>query len=254
MTGRQYWSLLREFTICGFKLRDQGSLLGFLWTLLHPLMLLLVLYMLFQDRLGSSIEHFRIYVLIGIIHWSFFATATTKTVNSIAMRREVVGNIYFPREILVFSDVGTVLISFVLELLVLFVFMVAEGIPFQATWFLLPLSILLQSLFIIGIGLLLATLQIYVRDIERIWTIVLRIGFFLVPIFYDPMVIKSDVQRTIYLCNPLTQIMIFSRSLLIDGRVPDGLWTLYTVAVGILLAAAALVFFKKMEPSFAERC
>lgn len=251
--GRQYWNLMREFTICGFKIRDQGSVLGFLWTLLHPLLLLVVLYLLFRERLGSSIPHFRIYLLIGIIHWSFFSTATTKTVTSITQRRELVGNIYFPREILVISDVGTVIISFVLELGVLFGFVIVDGIPVRVAWLALPLVAFLQGLLIVGVGLFLAAAQVFVRDIERIWTIVLRIGFFLVPIFYDVAMIRDDLHRRIYLLNPLARFMEFSRSILIDGRLPDPGWMLYTFALGAGLTWLGFRLSRRLEPLFAER-
>lgn len=252
-TRQHYWSLIREFTVSGFKLRDQGSLLGFLWTLLHPLALLAVLYFLFQFRLGNETPFFRVYLLIGIIHWSFFSTATTKTVTSIGRRDHLVLNINFPREILVISDVGSVLISFVLELVVLLVFLVVEGVPFHLTWFLLPAVIGLQALLILGVGLALASLQVFVRDVERIWTIVLRIGFFLVPIFYEASIIESDFQRRVFLCNPLAQIMQFSRSVLIEGVVPSPGWVLYTLLFGGVLLGGAMVFFKRLEPRFAER-
>ncbi len=248
-----YWNLLRQFTISGFRLRDQGTILGFLWSLLHPLALLAVLYVLFQFRLGGDIPHFRIYLLIGIIHWSFFSTATMKAVASITRREHLVQNVRFPGEILVISDVGTVLISFVLELLVLFAFILIEGISFHFTWLLLPLVILLQTFFILGVGLLLSLLQVFIRDVERIWTIVLRIGFFLVPIFYRPSIIENDLQRKLFLCNPLAQIMQFSRSILIDGRLPDFGWVLYTSFVGIGFFFVAFIMFKKLEPRFAER-
>jgi ABC-2 type transport system permease protein len=250
---KAYWSLLREFTVCGFKLRDQGTVLGFLWTLLHPLLLLAVLYLLFRNRLGTEIPHFRIYLLVGIIHWSFFSTATTKAIQSVALRRDLVTNVHFPREILVIGDVGTVLISFVLEIGVLFGFILVEGIPVRAAWLLLPVIAGLQGLLIVGVALFLAAAQVFVQDIERIWTLVLRIGFFLVPIFYDPRVIENDLHRQIFLLNPLTQIMTFSRTVLIEGRIPDASWMIYTLAIGLLLTALSLRFFRRLEPSFAER-
>jgi lipopolysaccharide transport system permease protein len=227
--------------------------LGFFWTLLHPLLLLLVLYLLFRNRLGGQIEHFRIYLLIGIIHWSFFSTATTKAVNSIVQRRELVVNVFFPREILVIGDVGTVLISFVLEILVLFAFIAAEGIPVRMTWLLLPAIVALQTLLVVGFGLLLAGLKVFLQDIERIWTITLRIGFFLVPIFYTPDIIADEMQRRIFLLNPLTRIMGFSREILLQGTVPSPLWMAYTLGFGAALVFLSLRLFKRLEPSFAER-
>ncbi len=253
LSAQRYTNLLREFTICGFKLRDQGSLLGFVWTLLHPMLLLLVLSMLFSSRLKENIPHPTIYLLIGIIHWSFFSTATTKTVNSITGREGLVRNVAFPREILVISDVGTVLMSFVLEIGVLFVFVFANGLTPHMAWLALPIVILLQALLIVGVGLFLALTRVFVRDIERIWGIVLRIGFFCVPIFYTTAILSHEWQRILFQCNPLAQIMGFTRAILIDGRMPSLLGMTYTLVFGVLFAAAGLVLFKRYEPRFAEK-
>ncbi len=251
--ARQYGNLLREFTICGFKLRDQGSVLGFVWTLLHPLLLLLVLSLLFSQRLAEDIRHPTLYLLIGIVHWSFFSTATSKAVNSIAAREDLVRNVPFPREILVLADVGTVLISFVLEVGVLFLFVFASGVPVQWTWLLLPAVIAIQAVFVTGVALALACARVFVRDIERVWTIVLRIGFFCVPIFYTSAILTTDLQRWIFACNPLAQLMGFSRSLLIDGRVPAFGWLGYALAVSAGVLGVGLFLFKRLERAFPER-
>ena len=248
-----YWNLVREFTVCGFKIRDQGTVLGFCWTLLHPLLLLVVLYTLFKDRLGGNIPHFRVYLLIGIIHWSYFSTATTKAVTSIVLRRDLVTHVSFPREILVIGDVGTILISFVLEMAVLFLFLLVEGIPPRLVWMLMPLVIGLQTMLIVAFSLFLASLQVFVKDIERIWTIILRIGFFAVPIFYQTSMIQDPYLRWVLECNPLTQLMEFSRGLLIDGALPSPTWILYTLAFSTLLLTLTLWMFKKLEYRFAER-
>jgi ABC-type polysaccharide/polyol phosphate export permease len=252
VAGR-YANLLREFTICGFKLRDQGSLLGFVWTLLHPLLLLLVLSLLFSRRLSEDIPHPTLYLLIGIVHWSYFSTATTKTVNSITSRDGLVRNVPFPREILVFADVGSVLLSFVLEIGVLILFVLGSGVPIRWSWLFLPVVIALQTLVVTSIGLFLACARVFVRDIERVWTIVLRIGFFCVPIFYTTAILTSDLQRILFACNPLARLMAFSRSILIDGTLPSAAWIGYVLAFGALALVAALWFFKRFERRFPER-
>jgi len=251
--ARRYGNLLREFTICGFKLRDQGSFLGFVWTLLHPLLLLLVLSLLFSQRLAEDIRHPTLYLLIGIVHWSCFSTATSKAVNSIAARDDLVRNVPFPREILVLADVGTVLISFVLEIGVLFLFVFASGVPVHGSWLLLPLVIAIQAVFVTGIALVLACARVYVRDVERVWTIALRIGFFCVPIFYTSAILTSDLQRWVFACNPLAQIMGFSRELLIEGRVPDVGWMGYAAAVSAGCLGIGFLVFKRLERAFPEK-
>lgn len=250
---RRYWNLLREFTLCWFKLRDQGSVFGFLWTLLHPLILLLLLYTLFGEKLGGGMPHFRIYVLIGIVHWSFFATATSKAVTALTQRVDLVANTSFPRELLVFSDVGSVLISFVLEVAVLLVFVVFEGLSLGAACVALPVVVALEGIFVIGVSLVLAGLQVFIVDVQRIWAIVLRIGFFGVPIFWPMAMLEGNRFRIAFELNPLTQFMSFTRVALIDGEGPPLGWLAYTVSVSLLLFALALALFKRAECRFAER-
>ena len=253
MMDRRYWNLLREFTVNWFKLRDQGSLLGFFWTLLHPLMLLLVLYLLFQQRLGPDIPHFGVYLLIGIIHWSFFATATGRCVGSLVTRDDLVRNALFPRELLVFSDVGSILISFVLEVAVLLLFVLIEGLPLRWVWLMIPVIVALEAVLVSAISLMLAGAQVFVQDVERIWSILMRIGFFLVPIFYSVDAIDRVWARVLLEINPLTQIMNFSRDILIHGAFPSPLWLAYTLGFCVALLALALWMFKWAEASFAER-
>ncbi len=116
---RKYSNLLRELTLFNFKLRDQGTVLGFIWTLLHPFLMLTILYMLFSKRLGKGIEHYEIYLLIGIIQWNFLSTGTNEGLKSIMNNRSILRNIYIFRTAVVVSSVLAVAISFLLELLVL---------------------------------------------------------------------------------------------------------------------------------------
>lgn len=250
---RRYWNLLREFTLCWFKLRDQGSLFGFLWTLLHPIVLLLLLYTLFGERLGGGVPHFRIYVLVGIVHWSFFATATGKAVTALTQRVDLVANTRFPRELLVFSDVGSVLISFVLEVLVLFAFVVGEGLSLGVACVAIPVVVALEGVFVVAVSLALAALQVFVTDVQRIWAIVLRIGFFGVPIFWPMAMLDGNRFRLLFELNPLTQFMNFTRTALIDGAAPSVPWLVYTITVSLVLFAIALALFKRAECHFAER-
>ncbi len=249
---KRYLNLLQEFTICGFKVRDQGSLLGFVWTLLQPMLLLLVLSTLFSRRLSEDITHPSLYLLIGIVHWSFFSTATTKTVSSIAARGDLIRNVRFPREILVFSDIGTVLVSFLGEMVVLFAFVLVAGVPVRSVWLFLPVIIAMQALFIAGVGLILACGRVFIRDVERVWTIALRIGFFCVPIFYTTAILSTSTQRFFFECNPLAQIMAFSRSLLIEGTMPSISWVLYVLVFGCVVFAIGLMLFRRLESRFAE--
>ena len=131
-------NLIKELTIAEFKLRDQGSVLGFLWTLLHPLLVFIVLYFLFSKWTGRFVEDYKGYLLIGIVQWNFFASTITYAMDVLVRRRELVKSLNFPKEILVLSTVMTGLISHILEFLVLFTFLFIIGNTFTLKALFLP--------------------------------------------------------------------------------------------------------------------
>jgi ABC-2 type transport system permease protein len=251
--SRQYLQMAGAFAYYGFKMRDQSTILGFVWTLLHPLLLFVILFMLFRQRLGAGIPNFGVYLLIGIVNWSLFSTATSKAVNCILARRDMVVSMKFPRELIVLGDVGGVAASSLLEFLVVCCFALAVGVAFKATWLLLPLVFLAQLIFVVAVSLVLASLQVFVRDTERIWSLILRMGFFAVPVFYPMTMLADGISRSIIQANPLTQYMDYSRALIIDGRIPPTGEMVYTVAVSCIVLALGFTWFRRIEDSFAER-
>jgi len=250
---RQYINIVREFVIAGFKLRTGGALLGFIWTLLHPLSMLIILYMLFSRRLGSNIEHYGIFLLIGILHWNFFSRATVSSLRSIMSKRIILRNIYIPPTAVVAGSILEVCLSFLLELCILAGLIVFSGLGFSSAivWF--PLVILIQLLLIGGISLLLSCLNVYFNDVEYIWDIVLKLGFFVVPIFYDPAMFISKGKLAFYLMNPLTQIVIFARDILLFKRAPNLINMLYVFLFVLLIFFICYAIFKKFEDAIVER-
>ncbi|NNE35554.1 MAG: ABC transporter permease [Rhodothermales bacterium] len=234
-------------------MRDQSSVLGFFWTLLHPILLFLILFSLFRQRLGSDIPHFSVYLLVGIVHWNMFATSTTKAVNSLVARREMVVGMNFPRELIVLGDVGATLIASFLEFLILILFAVFLGVPVSFLWVLVPVVFLIQSVFVLATSLILAGLQVFVRDIERVWSLLIRVGFFAVPIFYQLSMVSDPFLRWVMLANPLTQNMLASRELLLEASIPPLTGIAYSFGISVVLLGAGIAFFRHAETSFAER-
>lgn len=250
---QQYWYLARTFAYFGFRMRDQSTVLGFIWTLLYPLLLFVILFTLFRQRLGAEIPNFSVYLLIGIVHWNMFATATGKAVNSLVARREMVVGMNFPRELIVLGDVGAALISSALEFLVLIVFTAVLGVQISAAWLLIPVIFAIQSILVLGTSLVLASLQVFVRDVERVWSLIVRVGFFAVPIFYQISIVSDPIFRGVLLANPLTQNMIASRAALLDGNVPALAGLTYSLGFSTVLLVLGLKLFRLAEKSFAER-
>lgn len=244
-------NLIKELTIAEFKLRDQGSLLGFFWTLLHPLLIFFVLYFLFSKWTGRFVGGFKGYLLIGIIQWNFFAGSTAYATDVLVRRRDIVKNLNFPKEILVVSSILTGLISHIFEFLVLFIFLFFIGERFTVQIFILPLIILVQLTLILSISLLISALYIYYRDLLRIWQILLMLGFFVTPIFYSLSMLSGKMQRLL-LFNPLTIIIASTRAILIGtAAVPIfNLIIVFLVSFAFLIISYAI--FKRLSKWFSE--
>ena len=251
-TQHDYWFIARELTISAFKLRDQGTVLGFLWTLLQPLAMLSVLYWLFRKQVGGTIEHFGLYVLVGIVLWTFFASGTGKGLLSLVARRDLIHSVTFPRELIVLSAVLSVIFSSTLEFGVVLLFALGSGVGVSVAWLALPLVVLMEALLVIGCAFLLAPWYVYARDLDNIWNILLRIGFFLSPVFYLPEQFLSPAEQRVYMLNPVTQIMTYARQILLHHQVPHFAAMAGTVVLCGLVFGLGAANFRYFAPDLAE--
>jgi lipopolysaccharide transport system permease protein len=250
---RKYTNLVCELTSFFFKSRVHGTVLGLVWTLLHPLMMLTILYMLFSKRLGKGIEHYEIYLLIGIIQWNFLAIGTNEGLKSIIKNRSILRSICIPRTTIVVSTVLAALLSFLIEMAVLGGFIVFSGLGFSPAMLLLPLVIFIQLLLVIGLSLVLSCLNVYFKDTAYVWNIMLKIGFFVTPIFYSIPMFISKAKMTLYFLNPMTQLIIFMRQIVLFKTMPSAQSLLLVSAAVLLMLAACYLFFKKFEDGIIER-
>ncbi len=244
VTGRKeaskYLSLLREMAGTEFKLKDQGTVLGFLWTLLHPALMFAVLYVVFVKWMGQHVENYGAYLLIGLLFWIFFQKSTSSALTSLIRRYPIIRNFKFPREIVVLSAVASVFYSFLLELLVLLVFLPFIGVPPKVSWLLLPVLVLSILLLSSGIAMFLPILAAEYRDMERIWEVLTMAMFYVTPIFYPLNVIGEHLRPLLYL-NPVTHVLTAARGCLIDGAIPNP-GALAAVTTGSALVFAAGVW------------
>jgi lipopolysaccharide transport system permease protein len=246
----RHWDLIRLLTINDLKIKYQHTYLGLIWSLLSPLLLLIVLYLIFNNfrQLEAS---FAQYLLVGILTWRFFSVATSSSLSVIKQKAGILSNIVLPSEIFVFTKNLSALISFTLEFIILIplVALITGGISPYALLF--PVIHILFLLVAFGLSLILASLYPYLRDLAEIWPFVIQIGFFLCPIIYPLTMIPESV-RGIYLLNPVTQVMIMYRDLVLDGVLPSFASLCYVLLFGIGICIAGHFLFKKLEKRFVE--
>lgn len=255
----RYGGMIREIAVTDFKLKYQGSVLGYLWSFAKPLMLFAILYEVFTRlfRIGDQVPHYGQYLLLGIVLWSYFVDATIVAMVSVVDRSDLIRKVYFPRIVIPVAASVSSLITLVLNLAVIFVFIVVGGIGFQLTSPLFVLLLLELYVFSLGCSLLLAALYVRFRDFRHIWEVVLQLLFYLSPIIY-PLAILSERLRSVMALSPIAQIVEDARKVLITPKtqtVTDILpWPLAAVPylIPLLLVILGYWYFEASAARFAE--
>ncbi|MFO0782038.1 MAG: ABC transporter permease, partial [Candidatus Saccharimonadales bacterium] len=205
--SKQNRALLSELVRTDFKLRYQGSVLGYAWSLLRPLFLFAILYVVFVKflKLGDSIPHFPVYLLLGIVIWNFFNEMTVQSLGSIVGRGDLIRKIKIPRWMIVFSSSISATINLLLNMVVIVVFMVLNHVDLLVTTLWLPLILLEVYLFALGISLFLSAAFVKFRDVGYIWEVILQAGFYMTPILYPLALITNINLQKLIMLNPMAQ-------------------------------------------------
>ncbi|MEX1995449.1 MAG: ABC transporter permease, partial [Candidatus Saccharimonadales bacterium] len=179
-------ALLAELVRTDFKLRYQGSVLGYMWTILRPLFLFAILYLVFDKflGLGRGVPHFPVYLLMGIVIWTFFDEMTSRSLTSIVGRGSLIRKIRIPRWMIIFSSSISALINVGINLVVLAAFMYLNEVDLRWTILLLPLVLIQVYILALGLALFLSAVYVKFRDISYIWEVITRAGFYATPIIY----------------------------------------------------------------------
>lgn len=256
--------LLKELIITDFKLRYQGSALGYLWSLLKPLMLFAVMYVVFVHflRFGEGVNHFAVQLLLGTILWSFFIEATVQGMQAVVNRGDLIRKINFPKYIIVISATVSALINLLLNLVIVVIFMLVDGVDFGWTVLLFPATIALLYAFALSLAFWLSALYVKFRDISHLWEVFLQALFYATPIFYPvQMVMEFNTQAAQGLMmNPVAVLIQSARAQLVgyDSVVTAGqiifnpiFLALPYIFIGVV-AMGATWYFKKSQAKFAE--
>lgn len=255
--------LLKELTKTDFKLRYQGSVLGYLWALIRPLMMFAILYVVFAKmlRFGSDIPHYPVYLLVGTSMWSFFTECASQGIQSIVQRGDLLRKISFPKYIVVVSTTFTAVINMLINLVVIVIFALINGVEPSWSWLLVPLSLIELYALALGIAFLFGAINVKYRDIGSIWDVLVQAMFYAVPIIYPITMVaqSSELAAKIILLNPIAQAIQDIRYNLIT---PETITTwnylnnpvamiLPIILVVIVLVIAAL-YFRRKSKFFAE--
>lgn len=255
--------LLREMIRTDFKLRYQGSILGYLWSLLKPLMLFAIMHTIFTKflKIGQGVPNYAISLLLGIVLWNFFNEATSSALKSIVGRGSLLRKINIPRYLIPVSSVAAALINMLLNLMVIFIFVLfAKDTPLSwQTIIFFPLLILELIVLSLSAGFFLSALYVKYRDIEHIWDIAKQALFYASAIIFPLSLISSLQVQKLLLLNPVAQIVQDLRAVVTYGATPqinDLYANRFAVLIPLGLITLALVigsaYFRRNSKYFAE--
>jgi ABC-type polysaccharide/polyol phosphate export permease len=259
----RYRDLIRNLVVGEVKTRYKNSVLGFVWSLLNPLAMMLVFTVVFGVLWpNQQVENFPIYLLCGLLPWNFFAASVISSVNSVVSNGNLVKKVYFPREVLPIAAILAQLVNFLLALVVLFAALILFRSHFSPWLWTLPLIILIQTCFSLGIGLVLSTLQVFYRDTQLVMEVVMLAWFFLTPVFYRAEQLPATysiggfenlpVQRILYILNPMASLINVYRDLLYYGYRTDIDFFIRTALTALLALGIGYWFFIRYSDRFGE--
>ena len=246
-----YRHLTIKLAISDFKIRYKNSVLGFLWSLIEPLLMLAVSYIVFSYFMKMNVEYYQLFLLAGIISWNMLARGTSMGLNCILGKSSLVSKIYFPREVLVVSSCITALLMTLLEFIVFGIFMIIFRVIPTMTIIYFPIILFIQFILVLGVSFGLASLNVYYRDIQYIWAVVLQAGFFATPILYPISIIPEKYVWIIKL-NPMTHVIDIMRGSVIYSVVPVFRDMIFLIVSSLAILIVGYVIFLKLEPRFAE--
>jgi len=248
-----------------YKLKYAGSALGYVWSVIKPLALFTMLYLVFGRlfHLGAISRYYPVSLLMGIVLFYFFSDATVLGMSSIVSRGDLIRKLAFPRMIVTVSATLTALLTFCVNLTVIAGFVAWKGVVPRLNWLLLIPLLLEFYLFTLGVSLILATLYVRLRDVSQVWELVQQLLMYATPMIY-PVGFLPPWARHIVFLNPFAQVLQDARSIVLYRDLPPNRITasqafgsaagdLIPIAIALLVFVAGVLIMKREEPWFAER-
>jgi ABC-2 type transport system permease protein len=254
--------VVRVLAAADFKLKYADSALGYVWSLAKPLALFTILYLVFGLglRFGGTLDHYPLYLIIGVVLFNFFAEATTAAMTSLVARETILRRLPFPRLVVPVSTIAAAALTFIVSLLAVAVFVAGNRITPRVEWLLLFPLLAELLFFVLGLSLVLATVFVRFRDVRQLWELALRMLFYASPIIYPLQLLPGWAERLV-LVNPFAQVIQDVRVVVLgeDGIVTfesafgSATARLIPLAIVALILASGLAVFRREEPRFAER-
>ena len=232
--------------------RYKGSVLGFLWTFINPLFQLIVYTIVFSKILPTTVPKYYLYLFVALIPWIFFSSSITVGAASIVSQKDLVKKIYFPRMVIPISYVTSCFVNMLLCFIVIFAVIIVTGAGMNfAAILTLPVIMIVEYIFSLGMAMITSALTVYFRDLEHIMGIISMAWMYLTPIIYSKSIVPPKYLK-LYNLNPMTPIIDCYRTVLYDKQVPDLSTLLWAAGLGLFFLIFGAVIFNKLQKHFAE--
>jgi len=240
----RYRDLVWQFVISAIKTRYKRSFLGVVWTLLNPLLMMIVLTLVFSN-IFNAVDHYPVYILNGIIVWNFLSSTTMASMQNMVLSGTLLSRIYVPKSVFAVSAAGTGLVNLGLSLIPLFAIALIDGVEIKLTVLAMLPAILLLVLFALGVSLLLQTAAIYFADMIPVYEVFITLWFYTTPVIYPRDVIPAKLS-ILFQLNPMYHIIRVVRAPLFEGALPGWeIWALAAISAIVMFLIGSLVFTSK---------
>ena len=245
----KYRYLLEDLVAKDFKLKYRRSILGFLWSILNPLLMMLVITAVFSNMFKSDIEYFPVYYLCGYLIFNFVIEATNGALTSIVQSGYLIKKVYIPKYIFPLEKSSFALVNVLFSFVAVVIVILITGMPIKTTIFLIPIPIFLAFIFSTGLGLILASMNTFFRDMGHLYSVWTTAWMYLTPMFYPISIIPDNIKTVIYY-NPLYYYVTYLRMLVIDGEIPEMEINVICICFSFLFLLIGLLIFKKNQDKF----
>lgn len=245
----RYRFLFSELVKRDFTLKYKRTILGMLWSVISPLINLIIMWLVFSEMLGSNINHFVIYMFAGQLVFSYFSDSTMLGMTSLLDNASIFTKVNVPKYMFLLSKNVSSLINFGLTLIILFVFVAIEGLPFTGNYLMLIFPIGFLILFNIGMGLILSALFVFFRDMQYLWGIISQLIMWISAIFYS-VESFNQINQNLFQLNPVYLFILYFRKIVIDNAVPSVWFHLLIAAYTLLVFGVGCWMYKKYNHEF----
>lgn len=244
-----YVPLMQELVKRDLKVKYRRSILGYLWSLLNPLMMMCVMAYVFSQILQSSVPNFPLYLICGQTLWNFFNESTNMAMHSVVQNGALIKKVYIPKFIFPLSRVTSCFVTMSFSLVAILIVMLFTRATVYWTLLLFWVPLVFLFFFCCGIGLIISSLSTYFRDITHLYGVLVMAWMYATPIFYDPEILPDGV-RNVLEWNPMYHFITFFRSLILHGQVPElSIWLL-CIGSSLGVFVIGLAIFKKLQRNF----